>query len=125
MTSDEIRELFAAIDSQDPDRFASFLTEDVRFRWGSQPPITGRREVRDHVQAFFSGFQALSHRILEFWEAPDRRVLFVQGEVSYTLASGQVVSLPFLNLFRVHGRAISEYLIYADPTPLTAAMGGA
>ena len=121
MTDTWTRDLLDAIDSRDADRFVSFLTEDALFRWGSRPPVTGRDAVRDYVAGFFQGFEALSHEVRESWQVPDRDTRFVEGEVTYTLPGGRRVTLPFLNLFRMEGAQVREYLIYADPSPLAEA----
>lgn len=119
-----IDDLFAAIDRRDADAFAAFLTEDGRFRWGSRPVVEGRQAVRDFVAGFFADFEALSHRLTGTWDVPQRDALFVEGEVTYTLPGGARVSVPFLNRFRLDGDRVAEYLIYADPTPLTEAADG-
>ena len=48
-------DLFADIDSMDPDRFAAHLAENVRFRFGNAEPIHGREAVRDTWAAFCEG----------------------------------------------------------------------
>jgi hypothetical protein len=42
-------DLFADIDSMDPDAFASHLADDVRFVFGNAEPVIGRDDVRSTV----------------------------------------------------------------------------
>ncbi len=43
--SRNVAEIFAAIDSFDPDRFVAHLTEDVSFQFGNAEPVVGRAAV--------------------------------------------------------------------------------
>ncbi|MDP2832196.1 MAG: nuclear transport factor 2 family protein [Pseudomonadota bacterium] len=113
-----VRQLFQTIDARDAAAFAAYLAEDGTFRYGSQPVVAGREAVREYVAAFFAGMNGISHELTGFWWREAGEVCFVQGEVTYHLPNAAVVTLPFLNLFRMRDTAIVEYLIYTDPTPL-------
>ena len=111
-----LSELLAAIDAQDAGKFASFLTEDVVFRYGSNPPVHGRQAVHDFVAGFFGSLDALRHRLSAEWENGD--ALICEGEVTYTLPGGEEVTVPFVNVFGMRNSKIKDYKIYIDPTPL-------
>lgn len=113
-----VRQLFQAIDARDASAFSAFLAEDGVFRYGSQPAVAGRHAVREHVAAFFSGMEGLSHELTGFWWGRSGETCFVQGVVTYQLADAARVTLPFLNLFHMRDAAIVDYLVYTDPTPL-------
>lgn len=115
---DWVQALFGSIDQMDADRMASFLTENVRFRFGNAEPVTGRKEIHDVVAGFFSSIKGLKHRLLKVWQFEDATI--IQGEVSYTRKEGRLVTVPFMNLFRLEGSLINEYLIYNDVSPLFA-----
>jgi ketosteroid isomerase-like protein len=117
---DWLLELFRTIDRRDAAGFTRHLTDDARFRYGSQPAVEGHEAIEAAVAAFLSGFRELRHELREVWEIPDRQTVFVQGEAAYTLPNGTRVELPFLNLFRLRGKLIVDYLVYADPTPLAS-----
>lgn len=113
-----VERLFRGIDARDAEAFAAFLTEDVEFRYGSQPAVLGRAAVREHVAGFFSDLEGLSHELHGFWWGEAGKVCFIQGEVTYAMPGGGTVTLPFLNQFVFRGELIRRYLVYADPTPL-------
>lgn len=117
---DWVQELFQTIDARDAEAFAAYLTETGCFRYGSQAPVVGRRAVAEHVAGFFFGLSGLRHELKGFWWGEADALCFVQGEVTYFLADGREVTLPFLNLFRMAGERIDDYRIYADPSPLFA-----
>ena len=116
MSGVALKELFQSIDAKDADAFASFLTEDAVFRYGSQPPVQGRTAIRDYTAGFFGSIQALRHDIHETWEGDGS--LACQGDVTYTMGDGSAVTIPFVNVFRFDGDRVREYLIHIDPTPL-------
>lgn len=111
-----LSELLAAIDAQDAGEFASFLTEDVVFRYGSSAPVRGRQAVQDYVAGFFGSLDSLSHRLLAEWESGD--AVICEGEATYTLPGGKDVTVPFVNVLGMENNKIKEYKIYVDPTPL-------
>lgn len=116
VTNFPLSELLAAIDEQDAVKFASYLTEDAVFRYGSNPPVEGRQAVQDFVAGFFANLDALNHRVSARWEDGD--ALICEGEVTYTLPTGREVTVPFVNVFGMQNDKIKDYKIYIDPTPL-------
>lgn len=102
----------------DSDNFAQFLTDDATFQFGNAQPVKGKRNVRDAVAAFFSSINGIGHKLLGTWQIDD--FVFVQGEVSYTRKDDKVVTVPFLNLFKMNGPLVSQYMIYIDVSPLYA-----
>lgn len=113
---DWIAALFAAIDRQDADAFAEFVTEDARFAFGNLPAVEGRVAIRDFVAGFFSSIRALSHVVPDAWQAGD--TMICRGEVSYTRHDGSVLTVPFANVFRMEGDKVRDYRIYMDASAL-------
>lgn len=111
-----LNELFKKIDAKDTAGFLSFLTTDARFRFGNSPLLQGRQAIGEAVDAFFASIRASQHRLLDIWSIDG--TVICQGEVSYTRADNSTLTLPFVNIFRMQGRRIDEYLIYVDVTPL-------
>ena len=111
-----LRELFGAIDTMDTARFVQSLTPDAVFRFGSAPPVTGRRAVADAVGGFFSSIAGLRHALAR--TIADDRALVCEGEVTYTRHDGSEITLPFANVFELEDGLIAHYKIYADIGPL-------
>jgi hypothetical protein len=109
--------LVSSIDGMDADKFASFMTKDGRFRYGSSEPVVGTEAIRAYVDQFFGMFKALRHELLGTWTYPD--AVFVQGTVTYTSHEGAETTLPFVNCLKMRGTKVHEYLVYIDPTPLS------
>lgn len=116
---DWIDALFAAIDRQDADAFAGFVTEDARFCFGNQPAVEGRAAIRDFVAGFFSSIRAVSHRVPDVWQADD--TVICRGEVRYTRHDGSTLTVPFANVLLLQGDEVRDYRIYIDASALYTA----
>lgn len=110
--------LFQSIDAMDAERFASFLTEDGEFRFGSAPAVYGRAAIGEAVQAFFDTISGLSHSVARIWQ--DDASLACEGEVCYRRHDGSEVVVPFVDVFELQDDLISSYTIYIDIAPLYA-----
>ena len=115
---EKIIKLFESIDEMDTDKFASFLTDDARFRFGNAPDAVGKPAVKEAVAGFFTTIKRISHRHLNIWTVPD--TVIYQGEVTYTRHDDSTLTLPFVNVFGMQGDLIKDYLIYIDINPLYA-----
>jgi hypothetical protein len=114
-------DLFRAIDTRDPAKFASFLAPNASFRYGSAAPVTGREAIAQAVAGFFTTIQALEHRLLYQWQDPESQVC--EGEVTYTRHDGSRITLPFVVVLRPRAGLIQDYRIYVDIAPLYSASG--
>jgi ketosteroid isomerase-like protein len=114
--NDWIRQLFECVDAKDVDGFLEFLADDVKFRFGNAPAVTGKDSVQKSIESFFASIEGLSHRILETWVHPE--TVICNGEVTYTRIDSSQVTIPFANILRMEGECIKDYLIYIDITSL-------
>jgi len=112
-------DLFADIDSMDPDAFARHLAEDVSFRFGNAEPTLGREAVRDTWAGFCAGIAGVSHDVIEQWEQGPATI--VESTVTYTRRDGSTVSLPVVTIYRGADELIEDYRIFMDVAPLFAA----
>lgn len=114
-------DLFADIDSMDPDRYASHLADDVWFRFGSWEPVVGRDAVRETWRGFCEGLAGVSHELLAQWE--DGGATVAEANVTYTRRDGSTVTLPVVTIYRSErdDGLIEDYRIYMDVAPLFAA----
>jgi ketosteroid isomerase-like protein len=108
---------FEVVDSGDIDALVAFLTEDAVFRYGSQPPVQGRAAIHAYMSAIQSPI-ITRHEVLHTWKNDDS--LVVQGEVTFRPPTGSELRLPFMDVFHLRQKKISDYRIYIDPTPLFA-----
>ncbi|HWE11355.1 MAG TPA: nuclear transport factor 2 family protein [Solirubrobacteraceae bacterium] len=112
-------QLFADIDSMQPERFAAHLAEDAMMRFGNAEPIRGRDAVRDAWAEFCAGVQAVRHQLVEQWTVGNATI--VEANVTYTRHGGTTVTVPVVTIYREAGDAIADYRIFIDLAPLSAA----
>lgn len=111
-------QLFADIDSMDPDRFAAHLAEDVAFYFGNGEPVHGRRAVRDTWAEFCQGVKGVSHEPVDRWESDHGTV--AEARVTYTKPDDSTVTVPVVTIFREGEDGIEDYRVYIDLAPLFA-----
>ena len=115
-TQKQIRKLFERIDNHDLAGFLEFLSEDVHFKFGNQDPVNGKENLRNRMDVFFKSIASMSNDIINIWEQKD--VVICRGVVTYTRHDNSVLSVPFVNIFRMEQNLIKEYSIYADISSL-------
>ncbi len=116
--SRDVAQVFADIDSFDPDRFVAHLTEDARFRFGNADPVTGRAAIREGVAGFFSSIDGLTHHIRNVYEAGD--TVIAQIDVEYVRKDGKTVTVPNADILVYEGDLVRDWQIYIDVTPVFA-----
>jgi len=109
-------QLFADIDSMEPERFAAHLAEDVTMRFGNAEPIRGRDAVRDAWAAFCKELRGVKHEVVGRWEVDEATI--VEATVTYTRHDSSQVSVPVATIYREREGWINDYRIYIDLTPL-------
>jgi limonene-1,2-epoxide hydrolase len=112
-------DLFADIDSMDPDAFVRHLTEDVRFTFGNSDTVVGRDNVRDVWAGFCDGIAGVQHDVIEQFEQGSATI--VESTVTYTRKDASTISLPVVTIYRGDGDLIEDYRIFMDVAPLFAA----
>jgi limonene-1,2-epoxide hydrolase len=111
--------LFADIDSMEPDRFAAHLAEDVAFTFGNADTVHGRENVRDVWAGFCETVDGVSHELVEQFESGNATI--AEARVTYTTKKGDKVTLPVVTIYRSSGELIDDYRIYMDLAPLLSA----
>ena len=108
--------LLAAVDARSPTYFATFLTEDVEFKFGNLDAVIGRDAAANYVADFFSSIAGLTHEV--------ERVIFEEtlvvchGSVTYTLLDQSCLTLPFSNWLYLQDDKIERYLVFVDNSAL-------
>jgi hypothetical protein len=109
-------DLFADIDSMEPDRFAAHLANDVSFRFGNAEPVHGRDNVRDAWASFCETVDGVSHELVEQFEAGN--AVIAESNVTYTRRDGDKVTVPAVTIYRSSGALIDDYRVFIDLAPL-------
>ena len=94
-------QLFADIDSMEPERFAAHLAEDVTMRFGNAEPIRGRDAVRDAWAAFCKELRGVRHELVGWWKVEEATI--VEATVTYTRRDDSKVTVPVVGDRGVRG----------------------
>ena len=117
MTNTEsIKRFFHSVDKKDITSFASFITEDVSFKFGNADAVRGKIAVSNMVQQFFDSINGLTHKIDNVW-FQDNAVI-CNGQVTYTRHDSSQLTVPFANILEIDNDLISDYQIYIDTSQL-------
>jgi ketosteroid isomerase-like protein len=114
----EVKEIFADIDSMNPDRFVAHLTEDVVFRFGNGDPVVGRPAVRDAVAGFYTTIAGMTHHLLKSYDVDDTTI--TQLDVEYERLDGKSVTTPNVDVLVFAGDKVRNWQIYIDLAPVFA-----
>jgi len=115
-----IRELFAAVDAGDAERVGSFVTDGVRFWFGSAESLTGRAALVAASRQFSASIAGLNHEITDLWQ-PEPGTVVAELRVTYRRHEGVELTLPCCNIFRLSSDGlVDDYRIYMDVNPVFA-----
>src|SRR3954468_16979908 len=114
----DVKEIFADIDSMNPDRFVENLTEDVVFRFGNGDPVVGRPAVREAVAGFYTTIAGMTHHLLKTYDVDDTTI--TQLDVEYERLDGKSVVTPNVAVLVFDGDRVKNWQIYIDLAPVFA-----
>ncbi len=109
------------VDKKDAVAFANAFTESGALRFGNNPQLTGRDQIREAITGFFTVMQSLSHRALHTTLKDDTLVL--EAEVTYLRQDGATVTVPACTIFHLaqtNPPLADDCRIYVDLAPLFA-----
>ncbi len=111
--------MFEDIDRMDAAAWATWLTDDARFRFGNGDETTTRDGARAGLAAFYSLIDGVSHRMLDHWEHGPTTI--VRSDVTYTRKDGATVTVPIVTIYHeCDGGKIDDYRVYGDVAPVFA-----
>jgi hypothetical protein len=90
------RRILHATDN-DIEAFLGFFTDTTVFQMGNADPVIGREAI---------------------WESGDD--VAVRMNVTYRMRGGQSITLPAVTEMKLHADKLTHYLIFMDPSPVTA-----
>jgi len=111
-----IENLYKRVDAKDLDYLQNTLTQDVRFRIGSNDAIQGIEEALAANRGFFASIKSMQHSIAQVWSQQDN--VICHGQVNYVRLDGSEYSAPFATILKMQGEKIKDYLVYADVSAL-------
>jgi limonene-1,2-epoxide hydrolase len=105
--------------SPDPDKLASYFTEDAVYHNIPMEPVQGREAIRNFIAGFnaaFDGIDFIVHR-----QVSDGTVVMNERTDVMRRKDGGEVPLPVMGAFEVHDGKIAAWRDYFDMAAITAA----
>ncbi len=110
-----VRELCAAADAGDGERFGSYFSDSAYFRFGNGDPIQGRGAIAASTDATVSAVLPIHHRIDQIVHAGDQ--LFCRFTIEATRPDGSVLAMPCVTVIEFAGELIVDYRVHMDISP--------
>lgn len=116
--SEQIRDVFAALDSKDVAALAAHVSDDIRVTMGNADPVEGKPSFVQTAEAFVESLASIRHEIRSLWTVDG--VVIAELWVHYGRLDGQHLTLPCCNVFRVRDGLVTDYRVYIDIAPVFA-----
>lgn len=115
---DRVRNVFAAADQMQTDKWVAYFTDDARFRFGNADPVFGRDAIRKAMAQFFSTIKSMHHDFAGIYEQDN--IVIAEADVTFTRLDGKVVRIPATTIFRMQGDRVQDFRLYMDAAPIYA-----
>jgi uncharacterized protein (TIGR02246 family) len=118
---DEVRRVFQAVDTFDPDVFAALLAEDATMVFGNAEPMAGREAIAAGLRAFYATIGGLRHRIVRHWRVGADTI--AETEVTYRRLDGEDARAVAVTIWRTRDDGlIDDYRVFVDVAPVYATL---
>lgn len=120
-----VRQLIAALNERDVDRYLSFCTSDVEL---SQPatPLDGETRGPEGIRKFFAAVEEASttfHIEVERMQTLDRDRVLVFGQLNVVTAGGVALQRPTTNVYELVAGKVRRVDVYHDRDKALEAAG--
>jgi ketosteroid isomerase-like protein len=111
-----ISEYYADVDGLRLDEYMARHTDDVVVRFGNNPPVVGKEEVRQAIGSFFGSIAGMTHHCVAEYRAGD--VVILEFEIEYTRKDDRQVVVPAVAILHRRGELVDQLRIYIDLGPV-------
>ena len=121
-TIDLLNEYYAAMESNDPQRYGSYYADDMTLTFGNSPTIKGRENVLAAFAEVLDRVRSLHHDLVNVWEV-DSGVVVYESVGEWRLHDGTKVSIGAATVVTLVDGKFVDQRIYVDNAPVAAALG--
>jgi ketosteroid isomerase-like protein len=121
-TIDLLNEYYAAMESNDPQRYGAYYADDMTLTFGNSPTIKGRENVLAAFAEVLDRVRSLHHDLVNVWEV-DGGVVVYESVGEWNLHDGTKVSINAGTVVTLVDGKFVDQRIYVDNTPVAAALG--
>jgi ketosteroid isomerase-like protein len=121
-TIDLLNEYYAAMESNDPQRYGTYYADDMTLTFGNSPTIKGRENVLAAFAEVLDRVRSLHHDLVNVWEV-DSGVVVYESVGEWRLHDGTKVSIGAATVVTLVDGKFVDQRIYVDNAPVAAALG--
>lgn len=114
-----LRAVYDDADGMNASAFAAHFKGDASFTLGNNPPMVGPEQIAVGLGGFFTTIAGMRHTFTHQFTAGSIEVM--EADVTYTLPSGTVVTVPGASVIERDGDKIAAMRSYIDLLPLFTA----
>ncbi|WP_267278955.1 nuclear transport factor 2 family protein [Arthrobacter sp. CDRTa11] len=112
-----LTEYYAAMETNQPDRYGKYFAYDITLTFAPAPTITGRDAALTAMAGLLGRVRSLHHDLVNVWEEDEGVVIFESLGV-WHLHNGRSVSIKACSVFTVENGKFTDQRIYVDNSPL-------
>ena len=113
-----VRDMCAAADSGDAERFGSYFADTACYRFANAEPLHGRESIVASTAGTVAALPTLRHRVDQVARIGDQ--LFCRFTIETTAPDGRELALPCVTVIELAGRQIVDYRVHMDISPALA-----
>ena len=121
-TIDLLNEYYAAMESNEPQRYGTYYADDMTLTFGNSPTIKGRENVLAAFAEVLNRVRSLHHDLVNVWEQ-DGGVVVYESVGVWNLHDGTAVPINACTVLRLVDGQFADQRIYVDNAPVFAALG--
>jgi ketosteroid isomerase-like protein len=121
-TIDLLTEYFAAMESNDPQRYGAYYADDMTLTFANSPTVKGRESALAAISDVLNRVRSLPHDLVNVWEE-DGGVVIFESVGTWNLHDGTAISIKACSVFTMVDGKFTDQRIYVDNAPVFAALG--
>jgi ketosteroid isomerase-like protein len=115
---DTVKDLLAAVDSYDLDKYVTFFADDAEYKVGNTDPVVGPQGIREFVTFITPVIKTVTHEIKNIWGVGD--TVICEVDVIYNRHDGKVFRVPNVNIIRFQGDKVHKFQAFIDASEVFA-----
>lgn len=114
-----IKKYYALVDSNKPDEFMNYFSEDAAFRFANSERIVGREEIRRAIVGLLNSINGIRHDLTNAWKV-EENVVVLECDVTYTRKDNKQVVVHGAVVNVIQNGLFKEQRLYVDVSPVFA-----
>lgn len=111
---EKVERMVGYLTEQNWEAMYPFFTEDLVYKVGSNPLISGAKAAAEYLASFYKIVKPAAHEVRGAWELEDGTVIIEMDAKYIRLADNKPITVPCCDVYRFEGDLIKEWRVYPD-----------